>query len=345
MLVLVAVIMVVLLGSAALAIDVGSFYGAQRKAQSAADAAALAAVQDLPSNTVQATTDVHSYVARNYPGATASIITPYNGSSGAIKVTVTANTPAFLSQIWGKTSQNVSASAAAGGSSGSSPGAVFAGDTSCGGRGITMNGNNNTVIGGTHSDGSLTLNGNNDSFGDTRYGGPNGCSDTVNGMHLTFGGSDTPLVDPRDEPFPIDYRKSPPACTFSGTDFSWNDNNFNIDTGVYCASHAITLNGNNLGGTVTLIAPSITINGNNVDLKPDANGLLFWYTGTGSITVNGNNLEGGTVFAPTGTIILNGNNAQTTGFVEGNDVLINGNNWQITGNGPVMPSGGTSLIQ
>src|SRR6516165_6170804 len=76
--VIVAVILVVLLGCAALAIDIGSFYQAQRQAQAAADAAALAGAADLPGSTSSATTDVTSYVNSNDPGATvATISTPY----------------------------------------------------------------------------------------------------------------------------------------------------------------------------------------------------------------------------------------------------------------------------
>ena len=54
MIVIVAIMMTIILGAAALAIDIGSFYQAQRQAQTAADAGALAAVQDLPSSTLHA---------------------------------------------------------------------------------------------------------------------------------------------------------------------------------------------------------------------------------------------------------------------------------------------------
>ncbi len=47
-LVFVAVILTVLVGMAALVVDVGSWYQAQRHLQTAADAAALAGAQELP---------------------------------------------------------------------------------------------------------------------------------------------------------------------------------------------------------------------------------------------------------------------------------------------------------
>jgi uncharacterized membrane protein len=53
----VAVSLVVFIGMGALAIDLSSFYRAQRQAQSAADAAALGAAQDLPSSASAVSSD------------------------------------------------------------------------------------------------------------------------------------------------------------------------------------------------------------------------------------------------------------------------------------------------
>ena len=79
--VLVAGMLVVILGMAALAIDVGSFYQAQRQAQSAADAAALAASQDLPTNTNAAANDGTTYGLKNFPTSTVVVTPNYNNNS------------------------------------------------------------------------------------------------------------------------------------------------------------------------------------------------------------------------------------------------------------------------
>ncbi len=64
-LVLAAVGMTAICGMAGFVIDVSSWYQSQRKQQSIADAAALAAAGDLPASTAQATSDAQSYAAKN----------------------------------------------------------------------------------------------------------------------------------------------------------------------------------------------------------------------------------------------------------------------------------------
>ncbi len=124
-LVIVAGMMVAVLGMAALAIDIGSFYKAQRQAQSAADAGALAASQDLPGSTSSATTDGNTYALKNYPGATATVTPNYNNVPGEVQVSVTADTPSFFGRIFGITKATVSASAVAGGNGSDAPAAIF----------------------------------------------------------------------------------------------------------------------------------------------------------------------------------------------------------------------------
>jgi hypothetical protein len=60
----VAIIIVVLVATAGLAVDAGSWYQSQRQLQSAVDAATLAAVQDLPSTATAAAT-ANSYLSQN----------------------------------------------------------------------------------------------------------------------------------------------------------------------------------------------------------------------------------------------------------------------------------------
>jgi hypothetical protein len=64
-LVLAALSMVVVLGFAAMAIDVGYWYSQKREVQKAVDAAALAGAQELPDDYVMAETVARDYLARN----------------------------------------------------------------------------------------------------------------------------------------------------------------------------------------------------------------------------------------------------------------------------------------
>jgi Flp pilus assembly protein TadG len=91
---LLALMLAGLLGMAALVIDVGSWYQADRKLQTAADAGALAGAQHLPTEPDTAKAVAIDYAHRNYAGA--SVPTPTLPSAGEIDVSATANTPGFF---------------------------------------------------------------------------------------------------------------------------------------------------------------------------------------------------------------------------------------------------------
>lgn len=350
-LIVTAGMLVVVIGAAALAIDLGSFWKAQKQAQAAADAAALAASQDLPTNTTAASTDGTNYGRTNYPGSTVSVQTNYNSQPGEVKVTVHANTPSFFGQFFGLTKANVTASAVAGGNGTSAPAAIFAYDDQCAHPGIALDANATSITGAVISNGSLSQEANPTStLGVGSYGGPNGCAYTDNGKgQFTSGPTENPAL----QAFPTDFRNNPPACTVTGTNMTWSQSNATIPAGVYCASGTITLSGNNLNGTgVTFIANSFVITGNNaVFSAPSSTGLLFYETGTSTLRFEGNHMtlatvsdpQGGIIFAPNATVQFDGNNSGT-GFIEANDVVIDGNSFQINGSGPVMGGTGNSLI-
>lgn len=345
-LVMIAILLPVMLGMAALAIDVAGWYQMRRQLQSSADAAALAGMRDLPIAGTASTT-AQNYVAQNVSGATPTVTTPFNSDGNQIKVTVTKNFPSIFGSLLGLSQVQITASAVAKKSStGNVKSAVFAANTACGGtNGVYIVSNNVNVIGGTHSNGSLYLNANNDSLGPSSYGGPNSCSFSNYGNNNTFGGSNGPVQDPVNEPWPEDFIANPPTCTQTASSFNWSGNNVTIPPGVYCAtgSGGITITGNNfVGNGVTFKASKFNLSGNNWDMTAAFQDLLFYYTGTGTFSFDGNNLDGQTVFAPSGTISITGNNAVFSGYVEGNNVQINGNNIVFTGNGPPTPGVGSS---
>lgn len=95
--VFVAAMLFVFFGMAGLVIDVGSWYHADRKLQTAVDAAALGGAQELPTNKPAAQSVAIDYAQRNYSGA--SVPTPTFPSAGEIDVTATAMTPGFFSRV------------------------------------------------------------------------------------------------------------------------------------------------------------------------------------------------------------------------------------------------------
>lgn len=221
-LVLVAVCMVAFLGMAALAIDIGSFYHAQRQAQAAADAGALAAADDLSTNPSGVTVDAQSLAQTNFPSAsTATVSEP---TSTSVKVTVSASTPSFFGRFLGITQANVSASAVATAKAttsscvnpGSSCYAVFAMDRACGSSSTPFTGGGGiTITGGLHSNGSVNFGGGRSSFGQVTYG--TGCTLSPsqwaqNGNTFTPS-SGNPASEAPILTWPIPYALDFPSCS------------------------------------------------------------------------------------------------------------------------------------
>jgi hypothetical protein len=107
--VFVAFALMALVGMAALVIDVGSWYQADRRLQTAADAAALAGAQHLPTEQSTARTVALDYAQRNYAGIPAPIVAFPN--TGAIGVAATATTPGIFARIYGSVFDEVTVKA------------------------------------------------------------------------------------------------------------------------------------------------------------------------------------------------------------------------------------------
>jgi hypothetical protein len=109
-LVLTVVFMTGMLGMAALVIDVGSWFRAQRDTQRVADAAALAGAQALPESAGQARALAVEYTDKNNINGTPAITFP---SSNTIKVHVSKPVDGFFAKLFGIDSFNVGADASA----------------------------------------------------------------------------------------------------------------------------------------------------------------------------------------------------------------------------------------
>jgi hypothetical protein len=96
-LVFVAVIITGLVGMAALVVDVGSWFHAQRKLQTAADAAALAGAQHLPTQQATAKTVALDYAQRNYSGIPAPAVSFPDAAT--IDVAAKADTPGIFAPV------------------------------------------------------------------------------------------------------------------------------------------------------------------------------------------------------------------------------------------------------
>jgi len=112
--VLTVVFLVVLLGMAAMVLDVGSWYRAKRDTQSTADAAALAGAQALPDDPNKATQLAQQYADKNggLGSGTISVSTDIVPDD-TITVTVNRTAPGFFSKVVGVNSVNVGSKAVA----------------------------------------------------------------------------------------------------------------------------------------------------------------------------------------------------------------------------------------
>lgn len=111
--VLLLAFLVVLLGMGAMAIDVGSWYRADRALQSSVDASALAAAQALPDDPGSASDLADEYAGKNGGGLDTVTVTGEVVSNDTVVVTGKRPTPGFFSKIFGIDSVEVHARAVA----------------------------------------------------------------------------------------------------------------------------------------------------------------------------------------------------------------------------------------
>jgi len=103
----------VMLGFAALVIDIGNLYLNRIRLVNMADAAALAGVQDLPSSPQLAINNAYRYAAQN--GTNSDVVgVSLSTNDTVVTVNVTRTVPFFFAKIFGMISTDVSARAVAG---------------------------------------------------------------------------------------------------------------------------------------------------------------------------------------------------------------------------------------
>jgi Putative Flp pilus-assembly TadE/G-like len=279
-LVVISLSMVVMLGMAALGIDVASWYTKHHQTQVVADSAALAAANCLahpntgPSgsscssntDTTDATNVAVAYAAANGIKITASQVV-INTTTDRVTVNPSATTPSTFASVLGIHSTSEAATATA---SFAQPGAqpcgtpgqncdfMFADNSNCSSssNGIDFNASGNSTI-----EGVIQSNGNisgaasgNQSWGTATYG-PNGTSVCSNSV--VWSGHDPWTTEPTqatsDVPFPIDYTQDFPACGTGTGEIACQSTGSPLAPGYpsFCTNGgaSITLNGSTNGDT------------------------------------------------------------------------------------------------
>jgi Flp pilus assembly protein TadG len=107
------VFMTVLLGMAALVLDIGSWYRADRDTQSTADAAALAGAQALPDSTATASSLASQYASKNGGGLQSVTFSSSLGPNDTISVRIQKPAQGIFTKLFGVNSINVGSKASA----------------------------------------------------------------------------------------------------------------------------------------------------------------------------------------------------------------------------------------
>ena len=110
-----SVFLVVLLGFAAMAVDVGSWYVEKHKLQSAADAAALAGAGHLPAGFAVAQATASAQFNKNKTSGDAAAITNVttNTANDTVQVIATGTAPSFFAKVFGHDQTNLRVTAKA----------------------------------------------------------------------------------------------------------------------------------------------------------------------------------------------------------------------------------------
>lgn len=111
--VLTLIFLTVLLGMAALVLDIGSWYRADRYTQSTADAAALAGAQALPEDAGEASSLASNYASKNGGGLDTVAVSSSIAPNDTIRVRIARQSPGIFTKLFGLDSTRVGSAATA----------------------------------------------------------------------------------------------------------------------------------------------------------------------------------------------------------------------------------------
>lgn len=346
-LVLVALLMTVLLGVLAIAVDVGYTYMQRSQAQTAADSGALAAAQNLPDDPAGAQATGMDYISNNLIGGTGVITPGFGGDPNKVEARAGLRIRTFFARVFGRDFVNVGARAVAEVRGGGGQLAIFNNSANISeADSLKMNGDKNTVQGGIHSNGGIYINGSNFTAASATYSGDT--KPVLSGSSMNFGGGRSePARDWNVEPWPAKFKVSDFTPTYRAAEFLFTQEGQTIPPGVYYATKRFSVNGKQQKGNITVIAPVIEINGEMQRFTPYQKGVLFFSTGTQETVLDGRGYNWqGIIFQPNGRVKINGDASSVyQGLIEAQTVLVNGQGLKIIGAAGVKSPTVISLIE
>jgi Flp pilus assembly protein TadG len=357
--IIVAALLSALFAMAALAVDAGFFYQTSRNLQTAADAAVMAGLPSLGSasglTTAPAKAQSMATTGSGYTLADVVATAATVGTKRRLTVKISATVPFFFGKIFHYTTRTLTATAV--GESGITSPAVFAGGTTCppAATGIQFNGDGFNITGDVESNsavrfytggadtltGSVTYNGT-ACTGSNGYSNSSGPPVNITGSVNTNGGSLTS---------PFSYTTADFACVWFVGNLPLNAP---VADGTYCATGDISLSGNNINGSITLVANgNISISSSTAHITANQNGLIAFSTNIGNCngplpqaisTGNSSVIFDGGFYAPRGCVNASGSDMTFNGSLVGNEVQVGaGTNSTINASG--SGSSGYDLYQ
>lgn len=379
-LLMVVVALVVLMLFAGMTIDLGVMWVMSQRTQDAADAAALAAAAELPTQdsaraqaqsiltalnenqvrqfTLDDATDFTFYAA----GETISGYGELESGAQAVEVRCHTQVPYMLLRLMGLQTQALTCRAVARQkvSDGVLP-FIFAHKSTTSATGVTINGSGMTVNGDIHSNTRVVI---------------NGSSQTVNGTvewlnRLTVNGSNCYIKNDvegevLEYPLGFTYAKFLAYCTSTLSKITLNGSGLTAPVGYYHVTGNVTFNGSGLYAhdSIYVVDGSITINGSGCKLTnctfvatgnitangssiafatPNTDHTLFYSTGGNIVTNGSGSTDEGIVYAPAGSITYNGSSTCVrNGSLLAETITINGSGFQA--NGTTMDGAGGSTV-
>jgi Flp pilus assembly protein TadG len=299
-LVLVALGIVVLMGFAALAIDVGQFWSVRRDIQTAADASAVAGAIALrlggnASDAAKSASALNGFTDGS-AGATVTVNNPpttgpYAGNSSYVEVVVKQPQPTFFMRVLGYSTVNVGARSVASSVNGSA--CLYALDPSSSGA-LTIGGSSSVTLdcgAMIDSNSSTALNSNGGAtLTATNIG--------VNGGYSGSGFTPTPItgIAPASDPLSYLTAPTPGACTYTnlhaGTGGKGTET---YGPGTYCGG--IQVSGNNPiifspGGTYILEGGGLKVTAKSATIS--GTGVMFYNTQGGGYSYGEISISGST---------------------------------------------------
>jgi Flp pilus assembly protein TadG len=343
---LVSIALVVLLGMAALAVDIGDLWTTRRLMQSAADAGAVAGADEIAiggtsSNITAAAKDAASHNGfadgGTRPGASDTITVavhnpptsgPFAANSNAVQVDVSENQPTYFMKVLGWSAVPVSTTAVAvtlgSGSciyslNPTAPGAITVGGTaavtsSCGLYDNSSRGSALTVSGG----GTITA----------------PLVGVVGGTSINGGGSSPPSTGIAQFGDPLAYVAAPSFDPSSCSSFHTQNISGSISPQTFCGGIHI-----NAGNTVTFSPGLYVMDGGGITIDGGAtvsgSGVTFYLTGANGNGSNAKNYSGVTINS-TATVTLSSPCSSSGGSIAGmlffqDRSITNGNGSTING--------------